>query len=227
MGDNAMADDKTPLMEDDNRSVSTKANDEIDETEYCNCCCCLCHCSTHETRDLTCLGCFPIKCALVIIGLLAVLLTIFIISENFLFIMSDSVAWWYVLISVLLQIPLIIGLFFFFNFFGNDTDSSRGRFDTGCMLAVISYSLQGVWQLVYFLAFYKEDEIILGANSPWAHVTSKKMYLFWSSLFYLIILFAFGYFICVSRRYWYRLHPKEKKEEDMEKQMTPRNSAPA
>ena len=41
------------------------------------------------------------------------------------------------------------------------------------------------------------------------------------------ILFAFGYFICVSRRYWYRLHPKENKEDDVEKQMSPRNSATA
>ena len=219
MADNQMADDKTPLM--DNASQQTKANDDdIDETEYCHCCCCLCHCSTHDTRDLTCCGCFPVKCALVVIGIFACLLTVFIISENFMFIMSDTVAWWYVLISVLLQIPLIIGLFFFFSFFGEDNNDTRAKFDTGCMLAIVSYSLQAIWELIYFLAVYKDQEVVLAAYSPWAHQVSKKSYLFYSCLFYLIINFAFGYFICVARRYWYRLRPDRKPKRDLENNMS-------
>jgi hypothetical protein len=161
-----------------------------------------------------------VKCALVVIGIFACLLTVFIISENFMFIMSDTVAWWYVLISVLLQIPLIIGLFFFFSFFGEDNNDTRAKFDTGCMLAIVSYSLQAIWELIYFLAVYKDQEVVLAAYSPWAHQVSKKSYLFYSCLFYLTINFAFGYFICVSRRYWYRLRPDRKPKRDLENNMS-------
>lgn len=143
--------------------ASTKAgDDDIDENEYCPCCCCHCFCSEAKYRDLTCCGCFPIRCGIYLIGFFAILLLVVMFSNAFMFLLSETVAWWYVAASVCLQIPSIIGVIFFLNWFGGDSDASRGKLDPACMLAIISYSLQGIWNIIYFNGLYKLNNITLG-----------------------------------------------------------------
>ena len=199
--------------------ASTQApEEEPEELKYCACCCCLCHCSEREYRDLTCCGCFPVKCGIYAIGILAIFLTVLIFVETFMMLMAEHIAWWFVLVSVLLQIPLIIGLIFFLTFFGGDTESSRGKLRTACILAIVSFSLQIGWNIIYFWIIFKPANITIGNDeAPFQMTYSKKIYLFWTSFFYLWAIFAFGYFICVVGRYSYRLRNKEddKKEEMM------------
>ena len=47
------------------------------ETEeiYGDCCCCHCVCANNKTQDLKCLGCFPIKCGIIGIGIFTLCLT--------------------------------------------------------------------------------------------------------------------------------------------------------
>lgn len=198
---------------------STQApEEEPEELKFCACCCCLCHCSEREYRDLTCCGCFPVKCGIYAIGILAIVLTGVIFVETFMMLMAEHIAWWFVLVSVLLQIPLIIGLIFFLSFFGGDTESSRGKLRTACILAIVSFSLQIGWNIIYFWIIFKPANITIGNDeAPFQMTYSKKIYLFWTSFFYLWAIFAFGYFICVVGRYSYRLRNKEddKKEEMM------------
>jgi heme/copper-type cytochrome/quinol oxidase subunit 4 len=191
--------------------LSTRAPEEESEEErYCACCCCLCHCSDREYRDLSCCGCFPVKCGIYAIGILAVFLTVLIFAETFMMLMSEHIAWWYVLVSILLQIPLIIGLIFFLNFFGEDSDSTRGKLRAACILAIVSFGLQVAWNVGYFWGLYKQQNITIGNEEALGtFTTSKKMYLFWTTFFYLWASFAFGYFICVVGRYSYRLRNKE------------------
>ena len=199
--------------------ASTQApEEEPEELKYCACCCCLCHCSEREYRDLTCCGCFPVKCGIYAIGILAIFLTVLIFVETFMMLMAEHIAWWFVLVSVLLQIPLIIGLIFFLTFFGGDTESSRGKLRTACILAIVSFSLQIGWNIIYFWIIFKPANITIGNDeAPFQMTYSKKIYLFWTSFFYLWAIFAFGYFICVVGRYSYRLRNKE--DDKMEEMM--------
>lgn len=199
---------------------STKADEddteEPDEIKYCLCCCCNCHCSDRHYRDLSCFGCFPVKCGVYAIGLLTIFLTLVIFAETFMMLMSDSIAWWFVFVSILLQIPLIIGLIFFLTFFGEDTKSTRSRLESACILAIVSFSLQVIWNISYFWGIYKQfNDITIGNDEAFTFTCSKKKYLFFTTLAYLLAIFAYGYFICASRRYWYRRR-NDKEEGDEE-----------
>ena len=68
----------------------------------------------------------------------------------------------------------------------------------------------------HFWGLYKQQNITVGNEESFTYTTSKKQYLFWTTFLYLVVVFAYGYFICVVNRYSYRLRNKdEKKEEDM------------
>lgn len=202
--------------------VATAApeEEESEDQRYCIFCCCLCHCSDREYRDLTCLGCFPVKCGIYAIGLLAVFLTVLIFAETFMMLMSEHIAWWFVLVSLLLQIPLIIGLIFFLNFFGEDSAATRGKLRSACIMAIVSFSLQVGWNIGYFWGLFRQQNITIGNDESFTFTTSKKQYLFWTTFFYLWASFAFGYFICVVGRYAYRLRDREE-EKNEDEEMTP------
>lgn len=208
---------------------STAASEESEDERFCSCCCCLCDCSERGWRDLTFLGCFPVKCGIYAIGILAVFVTIAIFVETFMMLLSEHIAWWYVLVSILLQIPLIIGLIFFLNFFGEDSDPTRSKLKSALILAEVSFSLQVTWNIGYFWGLYKQQLIILGnEDAMFTYTINKKMYLFWSSLIYAWVAFFFGYSICVVSRYAYRRRNKEEDNndmmgDDMENNMTPNN----
>ena len=128
----------------------------FNEDELCMCCCCLCDCSNQHTRDLSCFGCFPIKCAVVAIGIFFIFSTILIYAEVFWMInTNDIIHWWYVLVSIVLLIPMCIGAGFFVAYFADKNETSRARLATSCILAIISAVLYAIWTLTYFLVWYK------------------------------------------------------------------------
>ena len=219
--DAAQANDNDSLLNKSDDSNASTNLDEIEEEEYCRCCCCLCACSKPEWEDLTCCGCFPVKCGIYAIALLAVFLTLFIFVETFTHFISDSIAWWYVLVCILLQIPLIIGTVFFLNWTGEDTYSTRGKLRSACILTIISYSLQSIWAIIYFLAIYKKDNIVVAPETKYAFTCGKRAYLFWTCFIAVWVNFAFGYFICVVGRYAYR---RRDRSEDDKKEETQNNN---
>lgn len=200
-----------------NLSTAETTDDEKFEREHCAFMCCLCKCSERTYRDLTCFGCFPVKCGIYCIALFSIALTVAIFAETFMMLMSDQIHWWFVLVSVLLQIPLIIGLIFFLGFFGEDSNSTRGKLDVACYLAIISFALQVIWNISYFYGLYKFQTITIGNDESFTFTVTKKQYLFWTSFAYAWFTFFYGYFICVCRRYWYRL--KEDKDEGDDEEM--------
>jgi hypothetical protein len=128
----------------------------------CNCCCCFCNCQNKYTRDLSCFGCFPIKCAIVVIGIFTICLNFCLYVEVFYCLMSDTIAWWYVLVGVCLLIPMFLGTTFFVLFFADETVDTRGRLSTACILIIVSLFLLQCWNLTYFLAWYKAQQIYFG-----------------------------------------------------------------
>ena len=211
--DAAQANDKDSLLNDNQSDASTNL-DDINEDEYCRFCCCLCACSKKETEDLSCFGCFPVKCGIYCIALFGLFLTLAIFAETFTHFISDYIAWWFVLICILLQIPLIIGTIFFLNWVGEDSYSTRGKLRSACILTIVSYSLQSIWSIIYFLAIFKRDNIVIAPETKFAFTCSKKLYLFWTCFFTVWVNFAFGYFICVTGRYAHRLRDRSEKKEE-------------
>ena len=84
-------------------------------------------------------------------------------------------------------------------------------------MSIISIALLSVWNIIYFLAWYKATEVFV-ATPTWKWVpATRKQYLFWTIFWGLIIIWAYGYWICVARRYWYALKPKDAKKADEKK----------
>jgi len=215
-------DQMQPLMEAepeaDAKSASAKSSiyhRTIDQSEVC--CCCICNCSDERTKNLSCFGCFPIKCGIVATGILTLLLILSSFIEIFYFILNDYIHWWFVLIAVLLLVPAIIGACFLVKFFNSDNSSTRSRVRDAYIFVIISYSTLAVWNIIYFNAWYKNGEVVAGGEQTGYYRLSKKQYLFWSLFITVIIDCFYAYFICVNAHYKHALKGDEAKEEAEEK----------
>jgi len=215
MEGDAAAMEEQPLMEAAEEPKRTKTLDELAEEEQgCLCCCCICHCSTKETRDLKCFGCFPVKCGVVSIGIFTIVLFLAIFAEVFYCLLNESYDWWYVLVAVILLVPYFIAVTFFITFFSNDTDSSRSRLFAGCQLIIISVALLAVWNTCYILWCYKHPEVLTGSPDQGYYKQSKKAFIVWSLYIATCICFLYAYFICVTRSYSQALKTPEDLERD-------------
>jgi len=70
------------LNKDDEGSKKTGDGEEVEE-DHDMCCCCICQCSTEETKKLSCCACFPIKCGLIVVGIIYCALTVGMFIELF------------------------------------------------------------------------------------------------------------------------------------------------
>jgi hypothetical protein len=210
--------EEAPLMEvAASEPKKTKTLDDLAEEEQgCLCCCCICHCSTKETKDLKCFGCFPVKCGVVTIGIFTILLFFAILAEVFYCLLNDSYDWWYVLVGVLLLVPYFIGVTFFITFFSNDTNNSRSRLFVACQFVIISSCLLAIWNVCYILWCYKHTEVLTGSPDQGYYKQSKKAFIVWSLFLATCISFLYAYFICVTRSYSQALKSDEDKAADEE-----------
>lgn len=200
------ADEKTPL----NETKESELHRTIDNADVC--CCCICQCQEERTRDLSCFGCFPIKCGLVATGILTEFLIVSTFAEIFYFILDDHIHWWYVLVSILLLIPAIIGAMFQVKWFNWDNFGTRTLVRTSFVQVIISYTLLGIWNIIYFNAWYKHGEVTAGGPEVGYFTLTKKQYLFWSLFCVLVIDSFYAYFICVAQRYKNALRGDEEKD---------------
>lgn len=209
-----MSDEKNTLLNEDKKShrsydsIGGETNPYIDDM----CCCCICQCSTKKTEDLSCCGCFPIKCGLVTIGAFTIVLTFVIFCEIFYLLLLDNIHWWYVLVAIILTVPLLIAVCFWVVFFSNDTADTRARLKVTCMFVIISSALLAAWNVWYFLAFFKGDEVTYGTPESGYWSQSKKQYIFFSLFIAAIIIALYMYFMCVTVTYQSALEKKEKKK---------------
>ena len=63
------ADEKENLLNKTNATIEPEEVLGIAIEDRCPCCCCLCACSDKKTEHLSCFGCFPIRCAIILIGI--------------------------------------------------------------------------------------------------------------------------------------------------------------
>merc|ERR1711998_630201 len=200
-----MADEEAPMMMEEKmeemmeeeKMEEEKMEEEEEEDELKKrlddggfmCCCCLCECTNEKTKDLTCCCFFPIRCGVLFIGIIILALTLFVFLEIFYQLLNDDIHWWFVLVGVVLAATLVVASAFIIVFFTDDTESSRGKLFTSCLLGNVG---------VGFIKATRKQEVVV-------------------TLYIACCICAlFAYFICVINQYVDALAtPEEPKEEMM------------
>lgn len=224
-----MADEESPMMDnkdeekeesekdDDKNSTAESVDDPVPKDILAPCCCCLCACSNEFTEELSCCGCFPIKCGIVTIGIFTFILTLVLVIWNFFLFLNDYIHWWFTFVVLLLYIPLILGAAFFVCFFTEDTKGTRTMIMTACILIIVSLVLVVSWYLIYFIWIYKRDGFYQGMGEPKDNVytkSNKKTFLFTFLGETVGLLALYSYFLCVCTAYMSAMHGPEKEEEE-------------
>ena len=115
--------------------------------------------------------------------------------------MNEYIHWWYVPVAVLCLCPLIVGSVFVIRFFTKDQEGSRTRMWLAMMLAIISFTLLAIWNLIYFQWLYKYDIVFAGADVVGYTMQTKKAFMVWSLFIGIVLDFVWAYFLCVATSY--------------------------
>merc|ERR1711934_1235038 len=204
--------------DDDNKSTGSESGDDPPAKDVeAPCCCCLCVCSNEFTEELSCCGCFPIKCGIVTIGIFTFILTLVLVIWNFFLFLNDYIHWWFTFIVLLLYIPMLVGTAFFVCFFTEDKKSTRTMIMSGCIQIIVSLVLVVSWYLIYFIWIYKKDGFYQGMGDPKDNVytkSNKKTFLFTFLGETVGLLALYSYFLCVVTSYKYAMAGPEKPAEE-------------
>ena len=180
------------------------------------CYCCLCVCENTATENQTCCCCCPIQCGMQVIGGLTILITFYYISWNFFLILNDQVTWWFPVVTIVLLIPLYIASGLFVNWFIKDSLGSRGKLTGAIILVLVSVALVATWNVIYYVAIYKRDEVFIGygVSEDRYQKFHKKYYIFKVLLEAAILLALYAYFMCVIQTYKDLLRKEKPKKDD-------------
>jgi len=223
-----MADEEAPMMDEmmmeekpedmmmeeamEEAEEKDELQEKLDGGAY-QCCCCLCECTNEKTKDLSCCCVFPIKCGVLLIGIIILAITLFVFLEIFYQLLNDDIHWWYVLTGVVLAATLVIASAFVIVFFTKDTESSRGKLFTACLLVIIGVALEATWAACYFVFLYKKDTVTTGNDGVGFIKATRKQEVVITLYIACCICALFAYFICVINQYVDAL--KEPEEEMM------------
>merc|ERR1711998_268984 len=218
-----MADEEAPMMMDEEKMEEEKMEEEEEEDELKKrlddggfmCCCCLCECTNEKTKDLTCCCFFPIRCGVLFIGIIILALTLFVFLEIFYQLLNDDIHWWFVLVGVVIAATLVVASAFIIVFFTDDTESSRGKLFTSCLLVIIGVALEAIWAACYFVFLYKKDTVVTGNDGVGFIKATRKQEVVVTLYIACCICALFAYFICVINQYVDALREEEPKEEMM------------
>merc|ERR1719213_1478222 len=146
-------------------------------------------------------------------------LTFYYISWNSFLILNDQVAWWFPVVTITLLIPLYLASAFFVNWFIKDSLSSRGKLTASVILSLVSVFLVALWNVIYYTAIYKRDEVFIGygVSEDKYQKFQKKYYLFKVLLESAILLALYAYFQCVIQRYKGLLRVEKPKKDEEKK----------
>lgn len=106
------------------------------------------------------------------IGTLTILLFTLLFVQVFFKLINENFDWWYVLIGVLLLVPLFIGVGFIIYWMAEESNSTRARLTTACILTIISVLLLAFWNCIYIVYVYKQPEILTEVQKT---VTKKRI----------------------------------------------------
>jgi len=152
---------------------------------------------------------FPIKCGVQVIALLTLLVALAQFLEIFYQLLNDNIDWWYVLVGIFLNVPIIVAFAFVITFFNKDKPSTRSYLHVAVMLTIISLTLSAIWNAVYFWFFYKHAEVVTGNDGVGFTRATRKQEIVFSAYIALVADCFFAYFLCVIDNYRHAYDEKE------------------
>ena len=138
---------------------------------------------------------------MITIGIFTLVITFALFVEVFYCLLNEYIHWWYVPVAILCLCPLIVGAVFVIRFFTKDQTGSRTRMWVAMMLAIISFTLLAIWNLIYFQWLYKYDIVFAGADGVGYTMQTKKSFMVWSLFIGIVLDFVWAYFLCVATTY--------------------------
>jgi hypothetical protein len=126
-------------------------------------------------------------------------------------------------VTIGLLIPLYLASAFFVSWFIKDDMGARSGLTAAIILSLVSIFLVALWNVIYYTAIYKRDEVFIGygVSEEKYQKFQKKYYLFKVLLEAAILLALYAYFMCVITSYKGLLRREKKKDDekkdDMEK----------
>jgi len=196
---------------------AAKSTASLDDYEHDMCCCCVCQCTTKKTRGLTCCWIFPIKCGIIIIGILTILLTALFFTELMYTLLQDDEDWWYVAVALAAWVMMFLATTYFITFFMSDNDDSRSRLWLGCQFIIIGVTLIAAWNVVYYYYWYRAPNVYTGTADTGYIKQTKKQYIVWSLFVAAVVDAFYAYFICICRSYQRRMAPPKEKSKKEDK----------
>merc|ERR1711937_1057843 len=105
---------------------------------------------------------------------------------------------------------------FFVNWYIKDSLASRGPLTAAIILSLVSIFLVSLWNVIYYTAIYKRDEVFIGygVSEDKYQKFQKKYYLFKVLLEAAILLALYAYFMCVIQNYKDLLRKEKPKKDD-------------
>merc|ERR1711937_1084380 len=69
------------------------------------------------------------------------------------------------------------------------------------ILAIVSFTLLGIWNLCYFQWCYKYDFVYWGVDGVGYSQQPKKGFMVWSLFLAIVLDFIWAYFLCIATTY--------------------------
>jgi len=129
------------------------------------------------------------------------LITLALFVEVYWTLLNEYIHWWYVLVGTVCLIPIVVSTVFCIRFFTKDQKGSRTNMWIAMILAIVSFTLLAIWNLIYFQWVYKYDFVYAGVDFVGYTMQSKKAFMVWSLFIGICLDFIWGYFLCVATAY--------------------------
>jgi hypothetical protein len=187
------------MFADDAGSDNTVAREPV----LTKCCCCMCACSNETTAEQTCMGCLPIKCGMVSIGIIVWAFTLYIAVSSSFLVLNEYIRWWFPFVTLILLVPAIIGVCFFIGWYTKDCTRTRSNLTSALIMNIVSVVLVTIWAICYYLWLYKNEIVYTGMGedlTTYKQMT-KKGYVFYILADAAFVITLYCYFLCVVRKY--------------------------
>ena len=129
------------------------------QNNYSNCICCRVAWSNKKTQKQKCCLCLPLRAGVIIIAVISIIISLFQILLQILWILNDQIDWYLPVVNIILLMPLLVGSSMFFRWLFKDTRSSRLQLISACDFIKISIFLYNLWCLLYFSFIYSGNTV--------------------------------------------------------------------
>merc|ERR1711935_758167 len=196
-------------------------NTKFREPARTDCCCCLCGCSNELTEGVKCCFCFPIKAGVVLIGICVSIIVFAQFLTAYWQFMNATTPWWKPVVTLVLLAPAVVSLCFFIGWYTKDCTRTRSTLTPAVIQGLTSYVLILIWQVIYFFAIEKKDQVGSGFGDDLSGYSyqSKKRFIYFQ-LGWGIVAVSF-YILAISAiRSYVNCYPDKSEYEAEEKNKT-------